>query len=543
MRDDSRRQAEELCHFAQLMDSETISDAPREPKKFSRDRIGAIREFKPKKRMNYYNCGKSGHMKKDCRNQSSSSSKDIVLGIGCKNNTLEQAKKVWILDSGSSRHLVTDENMLQNRKECTESCILPNGKEMKLGWTGSAKIIATVNGLPRNVLLNDVQNSEHLPWNIVSYGKSEAKGCKLAYREDGSRVVRHTADGAIVFEVNMVKNVLVIETEGRERVSSVMDILASIESVDDANKQTGSLLHFHQQFGHLNYDNIERIAKLPESGIEIDDHRRLKCLTCAESKQTKNRQSRKDTGINSPTERIGGVICSDLKGPITPQDRRGNRYLVNFIDYKSNYCRVFLAKTKNEAATKFQDFLTYFEKQFDCKIHVLRTDGGAEYKNVDIFCKKKGVRRQISEAENQASNGKAKRMHRTVMNLVRSMIFGNSMALYFWGDAAEYATYILNRSPTRANKGRRSPLKVLTGKNTSLADVVTFGSPCSVRIRTGKKSLAKRSEEGIVIGKCDETKGYKVFLPKSKTVIITQHISNVESTMEGANRFGNSKGR
>ena len=107
---------------------------------------------------------------------------------------------------------------------------------------------------------------------------------------------------------------------------------------------------------------------------------------------------------------------------------------------------------KNEAATKFQDFLTYFEKQFDCKIHVLRTDGGAEYRNVDIFCKKEGVRRQISEAENQASNGKAKRMHRTVMNLVRSMIFGNSMALYFWGDAAEYATYILDRSPTRANK-------------------------------------------------------------------------------------------
>ena len=118
------------------------------------------------------------------------------------------------------------------------------------------------------------------PWNIVSYGKFEAKWCKLAYREDGSRVVRRTADGAIVFEVNLVKNV-----HGRERVSSVMDILASIESVDDANKQKGSLLHFHQRFGHLNYDTIERIAKLPESGIEIDDHRRLKFLAQKASKQ------------------------------------------------------------------------------------------------------------------------------------------------------------------------------------------------------------------------------------------------------------------
>ena len=265
-----------------------ISDAPREPKKWTRDRIGAITESKPYRRMNCYKYGKRLHMKKDCRNQSSISNGDIVLGFGFKSTALEQTKTVWVLDSGSRRHLVMDISMLQYQKECNESCILPNGKEMKLGWTGSAKITATVNGLPRNVLLNDVQHSEHLPWNIVSYGKSEAKGCKLAYREDGSRVVRRTADGAIVFEVNMVKNVLVIETEGRERVSSVMDILASIESVDDASKQSGSLLHFHQRFGHLNYDTIERIAKFSESGIEIDDHQRLKCLTCAESTQTKN---------------------------------------------------------------------------------------------------------------------------------------------------------------------------------------------------------------------------------------------------------------
>ena len=100
-----------------------------------------------------------------------------------------------------------------------------------------------------------------------------------------------------MFEVNVVKNVLAVETEGRERVSSVMDVLASIESVDETKKQMGSLLHFLQLFVNLNYDTIERIAKLPESGIDIDDHRRLNCITCMESKQTKNKQSRKDTAM------------------------------------------------------------------------------------------------------------------------------------------------------------------------------------------------------------------------------------------------------
>lgn len=44
--------------------------------------------------------------------------------------------------------------------------------------------------------------------------------------------------------------------------------------------------------------------------------------------------------MNIPIDRIGGVICSELKGPMTQTDRLGNRYLVNFVDHKSNYCRV-----------------------------------------------------------------------------------------------------------------------------------------------------------------------------------------------------------
>ena len=100
---------------------------------------------------------------------------------------------------------------------------------------------------------------------------------------------------------------------------------------------------------------------------------------------------------------------------MTPKDRLHNRYLVNFVDRKSNYCRIFLAPTKDKAAKKFEHFLAFFERQFDCRIHVLRTDGGGEYANVDLFCKRTSVARQITEARNQASNGKAERMHKTIL--------------------------------------------------------------------------------------------------------------------------------
>ena len=124
---------------------------------------------------------------------------------------------------------------------------------------------------------------------------------------------------------------------------------------------------------------IVKMAQDPASGIKLTDTKRINCLACAQGKQTKNRKSRMDSGLNSPIDMIRGLVCSDLKGPLTPRDRLENRYLVNFIDHRSNYCQVFLAKTKDTTAIHFKHFLVDFERQFKCRIHVLRSEGGSEY--------------------------------------------------------------------------------------------------------------------------------------------------------------------
>ncbi|CAI5729482.1 unnamed protein product [Peronospora destructor] len=299
--------------------------------------------------------------------------------------------------------------------------------------------------------------------------------------------------------------------------------------------QEGTLMDFHGRFGHLSFDTIERMAREPESGIKLTDLRRVNCQICAEGKATKSRQPLRDSGTNLPIDRVGGVICSDLKGPITPLDRHGNRYLVNFVDHKTNYVRVSAGKTKDQATKKLDHFLVFFEKHFDCRVHVLRTDGGGEYANVDLLCNRQGVARQVSEAANQASNGKAERMHQTIMNMVRCMIFGSGIALTFWSDAADYAAYILNRSPTRANANRESPLELLTGQVPDLTDIVVFGSPCMVFRDTKKKNFKRHAVRGYIIGKNDETKGYKVLLSKDRKVTTTRHISTIETLGAAAN--------
>ena len=79
-------------------------------------------------------------------------------------------------------------------------------------------------------------------------------------------------------------------------------------------------------------------------------------MTCSEGRQSDSAQPKKGCGLSAPIDVVGGVICSDPKSPITPMDKRENRYLTNFIDHNSNYVRVFVAKFKDEAARKFPHY-------------------------------------------------------------------------------------------------------------------------------------------------------------------------------------------
>uniref|UniRef100_A0AAV1TA52 Integrase catalytic domain-containing protein n=1 Tax=Peronospora matthiolae TaxID=2874970 RepID=A0AAV1TA52_9STRA len=108
------------------------------------------------------------------------------------------------------------------------------------------------------------------------------------------------------------------------------------------------------------------MTRNPASGIRLTSHRRMACVSCREGKQTRNAQPKQDSGEKEPIDRIGGEICSDMKGLMTPQYRLENRYLISFVDHKSNYCGIFLARTKDAAAKQFEAFLTHFENRFDC---------------------------------------------------------------------------------------------------------------------------------------------------------------------------------
>jgi hypothetical protein len=120
-------------------------------------------------------------------------------------------------------------------------------------------------------------------------------------------------------------------------------------------------------------------------------------------------------------------------------------------------------------------------------------------------------------------------MHRTVLNMARCMIFNCGLPVRFWGDAVKYATYVLNRSPSRSNPSSKSPLELLEGKPPSLLNIVAFGSPCMVYRDSNGRTFNKRATRGIILDVPEETKGYVVYLKEDQKVVNTQHIKQIET--------------
>ena len=61
------------------------------------------------------------------------------------------ARDDWILDSGSSRHLVNDEAILFDSKDCNHTCNMANGEMLVLTKVGSVRLQVIATGFERTI--------------------------------------------------------------------------------------------------------------------------------------------------------------------------------------------------------------------------------------------------------------------------------------------------------------------------------------------------------------------------------------------------------
>jgi len=110
------------------------------------------------------------------------------------------------------------------------------------------------------------------------------------------------------------------------------------------------------------------------------------------------------------------------------------------------------------------------------------------------------------------------------MNLVRCMLSAKGIPKKFWPEAVNWAFYLLNRCPTNAMKNI-TPQEAWSGIRPSIKHLRVWGCLAHVHILDATRGkLDDKSFPCILLGVSSELKGYRLFDPKTKRIVISKDV-------------------
>ncbi|GJW80353.1 ribonuclease H-like domain-containing protein [Tanacetum coccineum] len=148
----------------------------------------------------------------------------------------------------------------------------------------------------------------------------------------------------------------------------------------------------------------------------------------------------------------------------------------------------------------------------DHKVKVIRCDNGTEFKNKEMnqFCKMKGILRQFSIARTPQQNGVAERRNMTLIEAARTMLADSKLPTTFWAEAVNTACYVQNRVLV-VKPHNKTPYELFHGRTPTLSFMRPFG--CPVTILNTIDHLGKfdgKADEGFFVGYSLNSKAFRI---------------------------------
>nr|GEU45138.1 hypothetical protein [Tanacetum cinerariifolium] len=276
---------------------------------------------------------------------------------------------------------------------------------------------------------------------------------------------------------------------------------------------------WYRRLGHVNFKTMNKLVKgnlvrgLPSKIFE-NDHT---CVACQKGKQYKSTCKAKLMSlISQPLQ----ILHMDLFGPTSVMSINHKKYCLVVTDDFSKFSWVFFLASKDETSKVLKPFITAIENQINKKVKVIRCDNGTEFKNRDLdeFCRMKGIKREYSNAITLQQNGVAERKNMTLIEAARTMLANSLLPITFWAEVVNTACYVLNRALVTKSHNK-TPYELLNGRTPRLDFMRPFG--CLVTILNTLDPLEKfegKADERFLVGCSVTSKAFRVFNTKNRKV-------------------------
>ncbi|KAI0524563.1 hypothetical protein KFK09_003940 [Dendrobium nobile] len=220
------------------------------------------------------------------------------------------------------------------------------------------------------------------------------------------------------------------------------------------------------------------------------------------------------------------LIHTDVWGPAPVSSLNNSRYYMIFIDDHTRFGWLYLMNTKSEILTKFQQFASLIQNQFNTKIKTLRSDAGGEYTSYlfKSYLLAQGIAQQFCCPHTPEQNGLVERKHSHLLDITITLLLAASLPHLFWADALLTANYLINSLPSKAIH-LKIPFQQLFHSLPSYNHLCVFGCQCFPHLlHHAPHKLSPRSTKCTFIGYSPSHKGYRCYDPLTHKIHISLHV-------------------
>jgi transposase InsO family protein len=464
-------------------------------------------------------CGKPGHIKRDCRKRIADEKR--AKGQGAYNNRKPQgaynsnhkgpsqhvalaanfdnasrADGVWVIDSGSDRHIVSDINLLSETTPVTNCTIRWGNGTISPAVAEGCITLGYTPISNKLIVIEHVLCVPEAKANLLSVAQATRQGCEFTFAACTCRI----SNGGDL-----------VATASREGPAYVLHPFNKVNAfIGTTPKETPEL--WHRRTGHLGMDNLARMVNMV-NGINVTPGEIKKaasdpCEACFKGKQTRLPFGDSTTNTTSPLQ----VVHMDLCGPMDAT-LGGAKYMATFLDDYTGLSVVELLQHKSEVKDAVRRVIPYLETQAGFKLKAVRSDNGGEYINFILqeYFQSKGVQHQTTVPYTPQQNGKAERLNRTLLEKAQSMLAGSNLPATLWGEAIRAANYVRNRSPVKGKP--LTPWELFYKRKPDVSNLRAWGSKAYIHIPSElRRKLDFKSEVGYMVGYAANSKGWRVWV-------------------------------
>ncbi|KAJ9556204.1 LOW QUALITY PROTEIN: hypothetical protein OSB04_010818 [Centaurea solstitialis] len=379
-------------------------------------------------------------------------------------------------------------------------------------------------------IIKDVRYVEGLGYNMFSSSQFCDNGYWVKQFQYGSDV--NDEDNNVILSArrngNLYSTVFRSIPQTQPQFEAISDPRNAICPLAKASKEDSWLWHrrlCHQNFKDMNKLVSKNLVKgLPETRLSKD----TLCPACEQGKMTRSSHPpRMDTNSKSPLD----MIHMDLCGPTRTESLAQKKYMLVLVDEFSRFTWLEFLRPKSDAADRIIAFIKRIQVLLGRRVKKLRSDNGTKFRNAKLqsFLEDVGISHNFSAVRTPQQNEVVERKNRTLVEAARSMMAHSGVPQSFWAEVVSTACYTQNRTLIVKRTGKTA-YEMVEQRKPNIDYFRVFGCKCYVlNDRDDLGKFEPKSDESIFIGYSHNSKAYRVFNKRTRTILESSNVDFSET--------------